>query len=44
MHIMNIEYIEVTILRQDSPESEPYQEVFQLPYRTRMNVIQFSWI
>ena len=36
---MNIEFIEVTILRQDSPESEPYQEVFQLPYRTRMNVI-----
>jgi succinate dehydrogenase / fumarate reductase, iron-sulfur subunit len=31
--------IEVTIVRQDSAESSPYEEVFRVPYRPRMNVI-----
>jgi succinate dehydrogenase / fumarate reductase iron-sulfur subunit len=31
--------IEVTIVRQDSAESQPYEEVFRVPYRPRMNVI-----
>jgi len=31
--------IEVTVRRQDGPDTAPYDEVFNVPYRTRMNVI-----
>jgi succinate dehydrogenase / fumarate reductase iron-sulfur subunit len=31
--------IEVTVRRQDAPDSQPYDEVFRVPYRPRMNVI-----
>ena len=31
--------IEVTVRRQDGPDATPYDEVFQTPYRPRMNVI-----
>src|SRR5690349_5131461 len=31
--------IEVTIRRQKGPDTEPYDEVFLVPYRPRMNVI-----
>lgn len=39
MNELKIEFIEITILRQDSPDSQSYEEVFELPYRNRMNVI-----
>jgi succinate dehydrogenase / fumarate reductase, iron-sulfur subunit len=31
--------IEVTVTRQDTAESKPYEEVFRVPYKPRMNVI-----
>ena len=31
--------IEVTVVRQDSATSQPYEEVFQVPYKPRLNVI-----
>ena len=31
--------VQFIITRQDSPESDPYQEKFELPYRPNMNVI-----
>lgn len=34
-----IEYIEVTVLRQADTTSAPYEEVFLVPYKQRMNVI-----
>ena len=31
--------IQVTVLRQKDPDSAPYEEVFDVPYKPRMNVI-----
>lgn len=31
--------IEVTVVRQDNADSKPYEEVFRVPYKVRMNVI-----
>jgi succinate dehydrogenase / fumarate reductase, iron-sulfur subunit len=31
--------IQVTVLRQKNPDSTPYEEVFDVPYKPRMNVI-----
>jgi succinate dehydrogenase / fumarate reductase iron-sulfur subunit len=33
------QYVHFIITRQDTPESEPYQEEFKVPYRKNMNVI-----
>jgi succinate dehydrogenase / fumarate reductase iron-sulfur subunit len=32
-------FIEVTVRRQDGPDAAPYDEMFRIPYRLRMNVI-----